>query len=81
MVSLLSKFNYLVTFEIASYSFSIIYTIYFVNLQFRLENQEYDDSCTGRATVIKEENHVYQTLKLNEMNYESMYAKIMPTKK
>jgi hypothetical protein len=48
----------------------------------RLETQDYDDICTGslRATAIEEEGHVYQTLKLNEMNYESMYAKIMPTK-
>ncbi len=47
----------------------------------RLETQDYDDICAGRATAIKDENHVYQTLKLNEVNYESMYAKIMPTKK
>ena len=49
----------------------------------RLEIQEYDDISTGRtqSTATEGESHVYQTLKLNEMNYESMYAKIMPTKK
>ena len=42
----------------------------------RLENQEYDDICVRRAAANQEEIHIYQTLKLNEMNYESMYAKI-----
>jgi hypothetical protein len=51
-----------------------------LHFYFRPETQDYDDICTGITTAIEKEGHIYQILKLNEMNYESMYAKIMPTK-
>jgi hypothetical protein len=57
-----------------------MFTTLHLILWFRLETQDYDDVCEGKPTAIEEENHVYQTLKPNEMNYESMYAKITPTK-
>ena len=76
MKSLLSKF---VTYSIFD---TLINPTHYKPI-IRLENQEYNDISTGRTqyTATEGEGHVYQTLKLNEMNYESMYAKIMPTKK
>jgi hypothetical protein len=37
-------------------------------------------SVQGELQQSRRKKHEYQTLKLDEMNYESMYAKIMPTK-
>ena len=42
----------------------------------RLE-QEYDEICTKKDTVIERESSAYQALNLDEMNYESMYVKFL----
>ena len=69
MESLLSKF---VTYSIFD---TLINPTHYKSI-IRLENQEYDDISTGRTqpTGTEGERHVYQTLKLNEMNYESMHV-------
>ena len=36
-------------------------------------------NCAAKENSAKDENCVYQTLNLDELNYESMYAKIVPT--
>lgn len=55
------------------------HTLYIV-LLCRFE-QEYDEICTNKDMVGERESSTYQALNLSEMNYESMYMKVMATKK
>ena len=55
-----------------------MYTEYVLLCRFE---QEYDEICTNKDMVGERESSTYQALNLSEMNYESMYMKVMATKK
>lgn len=43
--------------------------------------QEYDEICTNEGTMSEAECSAYQALNLDKMNCDSMYMKVMTSKK